>query len=153
MAKRTYHPWAVGITIVIVVFLIVSIGLTIIISQEDYHLVTDDYYEKDLRFQEKMETRKRTKELDIKPVISIDREAKTCILSFPPRESYDGIAGSVEFFRISDATRDVTRPLQLNSEGRQVLSVSGLHSGQWIVKLTWTESGTEYYLEERIYLQ
>ena len=153
MAEPKIHIWAVGITIVIVVFLISTIALTIIISQEDYHLVTEDYYQKDQSYQKQIDTQERTKQLAQLPVLSVDREAKTCVISFPERKSYEGISGEIMFFRISDATRDVTRPLQLNSEGRQHVSVSGLQSGQWIVKMNWTEEGQEYYLEERIYLQ
>ncbi len=153
MAERKIHAWALGITITIVLFLISTIALTIIISQEEYHLVTDNYYDKDLGYQKHIDTRKRTEALEQQPVVEIDRESKTCIISFPPRDRYDGISGELTFFRISDSKIDVTRPLQLNSEGRQHVSVSGLQLGQWILKMTWNEKGQEFYLEQRLYLQ
>ncbi len=153
MPEPKIHIWAVGITITIVLFLIGTIVLTVIVSQEEFHLVTEDYYEKDLSYQKQIETQVRTKALEQCPVLSVDREAKTCVVSFPARERYEGITGEITFFRISDAKRDVTHALQLNSEGRQHISVSGLQSGQWIVKMKWTEDGKEYYLEERVYLQ
>jgi hypothetical protein len=153
MADKKIHIWAVGITITIILFLISTIVLTVIISQQEYHLVTDNYYEKDLRYQDRIETKKRTDALEQRPVIEIDRESRVCIISYPPRERYDDISGEVTFFRISDAKNDVTRPLQLNSEGRQHISVSALPLGQWIVKMTWVEQGEEFYLEQRVYLQ
>jgi len=150
---RKIHPWALGISIVIVVFLIVSIGLTIIVSQEEYHLVQEDYYEKDQGYQEEIDSRKRTEQLDAKPEISVDRKAKSCTIRFPERERYDGIGGDVTFFRIDDAAHDTEHELRLNDEGEQYISVSGMRAGQWIVKLRWNEGGEEYYLERRVYLQ
>jgi hypothetical protein len=150
---KKIHGWALGITIFIVLFLITMIGLTIFVSQQEYHLVTENYYEKDLGFQNEIDTRQRTRERDQLPVVQLDREAKVCILSFPPRASYEDITGEVTFFRISDARSDEVRTLRLNDEGRQHISVSGLQTGQWILKLQWKEDGQDYYLEQRLYLQ
>ena len=150
---RKIHPWALGISIVIVVFLILSIGLTIIVSQEEYHLVQEDYYEKDQGYQEEIDSRKRTGQLDAKPEITVDREAKSCTIQFPERERYDGIGGDITFFRIDDAAHDTEHALRLNDEGKQHISVSGMQAGQWIVKLRWNEGGEDYYLERRVYLQ
>ncbi|MFZ1731573.1 MAG: FixH family protein [Bacteroidota bacterium] len=152
-AKRVYHPWAVGITIVIVVFLIATITLGIYISQQHYDLVTQNYYEKDLGYQKQIDTQQRTNALGDKPALELDRTAKVCNVAFPARPDYRGISGDVTFYRISDAAHDVTHTLSLNSEGRQYISVSGLQPGQWIAKLRWMESEKEYYIEERMYLQ
>lgn len=149
---RVYHPWAVGITIVIVVFLIATITLGIVISQQDYDLVTQNYYEKDLGYQKEIDTRQRTNALSERPALALDRAAKVYNVTFPTRTDYRGIQGEVIFYRISDASHDVTHALSLNAEGRQFISVSGMQSGQWIAKLRWKENGKEYYVEERMYL-
>ncbi len=151
--KRVYHPWAVGISAVIVAFLITTISVVVYISNQDYDLVTQNYYEKDLGYQKEIDTRKRTDALTEKPRLELDRDAKVCNVAFPAREDYSGIAGEVVFYRISDAARDLRHPLALGAEGRQYISVSGLQAGQWIAKLRWTENGDEYYLEERMYLE
>jgi hypothetical protein len=151
--KRVYHHWAIGISIVIVVFLIATITLGIVISQQDYDLVTQNYYEKDLGYQKEIDTRQRTSELGDKPTLELDRNAKVYNVTFPVRADYSGIRGEVVFYRISDASHDVTHPLSLDARGRQFISVSGMSSGQWITKLRWMENGVEYYVEERMYLQ
>lgn len=151
--KRVYHPWAVGITIVIVVFLIATITLGVIISQQNYDLVTKNYYEKDLGYQKEIDTRQRTGALAEKPALELDRAAKVCNVTFPARPDYSQVSGEVTFYRISHAANDITHPLSLNTEGRQYISVSDLKRGQWIAKLRWTESGQEYYVEERMYIQ
>lgn len=147
------QPWAIGITVVIITFLIATIALTIFVSQQQYSMVTDNYYEKDLVYQQEIDTRARTNAMDGKPEILFDREARSCTVLFPPRAHYDDLAGSITFFRISDARGDKTIPLLLNAEGKQHISVSGFAAGQWILKFRWTDGGKEYFFEQRLYLQ
>lgn len=152
MSRRSYQPWAVGISAVIVVFLVATITLVIIVSQQDYDLVTSNYYEKDLRYQQRIDAQMRTNALAEKPRLELDRAARVCNLVFPERADYAAITGELTMYRISDAAHDLQQPIELNGEGRQYVSVSGLQSGQWIFKLRWEEAGLEYYLEERMYL-
>ncbi|MCB2204530.1 FixH family protein [bacterium] len=150
--KTKRQPWAVGITIVIVVFLIATVSVVLFISNQEYSLVTENYYEKDLAYQDEIDARQRTQQLDLKPAVVLDREAKSCSISFPERDDYNGITGTVTFFRISSARGDLVLPLELNSEGKQHISVSGLDPGQWIFKFRWMDNGEAYSMEKRMYL-
>lgn len=151
-SKRVYHPWAVGITVFIVFFIVATIALVIFVSRQHYDLVTENYYAKDQAWQTEIDTRQRTEVLAEKPVLELDREALVLNISFPRRESYDNIQGEITFYRISDAARDQRHPLLLDNRGRQFISVSAMQRGQWIARLRWTEDGEEYYMEQRIYL-
>lgn len=147
-----YPPWAVGISVVIGVFLVATVALVIYISQQHYDLVTTNYYEKDLGYQKEIEARKRTSALSDKPRLELDRSAKVCNVVFPTGTDRAAVSGEITMYRISDAAHDLRQPLALDAAGRQFVSVSGLQPGQWIFKLRWTEGGLEYYLEERMYL-
>lgn len=48
---RKMEPWALGITIVIIAFLLITVVGTIILSREHVNMVTPDYYEKDRSYQ------------------------------------------------------------------------------------------------------
>jgi len=150
---RVYHPWAVGITAVIVLFLIATITVAVVVSRQDFDLVTQNYYEKDLGYQKEIDARKRTAALAEKPALALDPAAETLAIAFPSRDDYMRIQGGIILYRISDAARDLHHPLALDTAGRQLISVRGMQSGQWIAKLRWTEEGKEYYVEERVYLK
>lgn len=150
--KRAYHPWAVGITVYIVFFIVATIALVIFISSQHYDLVTENYYEKDQAYQAEIDTRLRTELLSDKPTLGLDREALVFNIIFPGRARYDDIQGEITFYRISDASRDQRHPLLLDARGRQFVSVSAMQRGQWIAGLRWSEDGEEYYIEQRIYL-
>lgn len=152
MAARI-HPWALGITIVIVVFLAATITVTVWIGGQDVNMVRKDYYEKDQRFQSEYEVRQRTAALERKPAITLDDTRRLCMLRFPEGMSPDSITGEVTFFRADNDRSDFTRPLALGADGTQQFSLGTLARGQWIVKLRWTQRGSEYYLEERLFLR
>lgn len=147
-----YPPWAVGISVFIGLFLVGTVTLVIFISQQHYDLVTTNYYEKDLAYQDEIDARRRTGALTEKPRLELDRTAKVCNVIFPVHQDYSGITGNLTMYRISDAAHDLRHVLLLDGNGRQYVSVSGLQPGQWVFKLRWAEAGLDYYLEERMYL-
>lgn len=150
--KRTYQPWAVGITVFIVFFIVATITLGIFISGQHYDLVTQNYYEKTLVYQDEIDARQRTTALAERPYLVLDRTAKVCNIVFPARADFSAVAGDLTMYRISDAASDLRHDLALDAAGRQYISVSSLQPGQWIFKLRWEEAGLDYYLEERMYL-
>ena len=147
-----YPAWAVGISVFIGLFLVGTVTLVIFISRQHYDLVTTNYYEKDLAYQDEIDARTRTNALAVKPRLELDRVARVCNVVFPAHENYAGITGDLTMYRISDAAHDLRHVLLLDGNGRQYVSVSGLQPGQWVFKLRWKEAGLEYYLEERMYL-
>lgn len=151
-AGQKYPRWAVGISVFIGVFVVATVTLGLFISNQHYDLVTANYYEKDLEFQNEIEARQRTNALPEAPRLELDRTAKVCNLIFPVRPDYAAISGELSMYRISDAAHDLRHAIALDAAGRQYISVSGLRSGQWIFKLRWQEAGLDYFLEERMYL-
>jgi nitrogen fixation protein FixH len=152
MATRI-HPWALGIGIVIVVFLVATITVTVWIGGQDVNMVRRDYYEKDQRYQDEIAVRSRTAALAQKPAIALDDTRRLCTLRFPEGTATDSITGEVTFFRADNDRSDFTKPLALGTDGTQQFSLDSLARGQWIVKLRWLQRGSEYYVEERLFLR
>ncbi len=150
---RKLEPWALGITVFIIVFVVGTVVAVIILSQEHVNMVTPDYYEKDRSYQQRYEMLERTKHLAVKPTITLDAATGTCVLAFTDSSASREVSGEVHFFRSSDSRDDVVRPIALDAAGTQRLSVSDLAAGSWTVQLSWTRGGLTYYLEERIYVQ
>jgi nitrogen fixation protein FixH len=147
------HPWAVGVTVVVVAFPLVFVGLAVWMSSIDVPLVRKDYYERDLQYQKEIDTRKRTNALPAQPEILLAADYATCTVAFPPADSYRDISGTLSFYRVDDNRRDFDVALQLDAAGRQDVATDRMNTGQWIVKLRWNTGGDEYYLEKRIYKQ
>ncbi len=143
--------WGTGIFIVIVLFLLAVVAFFIYIKTLDINLVEDNYYEKELAFQQRIDKISNTAQLPGK--ISISQGPGTLIIQFPETDSSWIPTGNVLLYRPSDPKKDVTLPLQLDNSQRQAIDISGISKGKWTVKLEWKMGGKEYYFEEGLIIE
>ena len=150
MMKMKFN-WGTGIFIVIVIFLVAVIAFFIFINSLDINLVEDNYYEKELVYQERIDKINNTSALAGK--IKIIQEPGLIIIQFPDIDPAFIPEGSLLFYRPSDPGKDFTVPLQLSDSLRQAFDVSGLDKGRWMLKLDWKMGGNEYYFEEAVIIE
>ena len=143
--------WGTGIVIVIGVFLGISISTGIYMMSQDVNLVADDYYDKEIKYQQQIDRIERTKKLNEENIIVYNSETVSIIL--PINFKNKNVEGEIHFYRPSDATADLKIPLSIDSSGVQVIPVSALAKGLWTVKVNWLVHGNEYYSEKRLFLR
>ena len=142
--------WGTGIAIGIIIFVVISITMTIIFMTQDVNLVTDKYYENSLQYQKEIDKQSRTKSLDEQVKINFNGEIINIL--FPSSYLGKDISGEVFFYRPSNPKLDFALPLQL-VEGKQIIPVERLEKGFWRLKLNWTMDGKGYYNERAITLE
>jgi hypothetical protein len=139
--------WGKGILLTIIAFVGFIMTLVVIsVRQDDIHLVADNYYEKEIKYQEQIDREVSAATLD-REVLVFDGQEKAMILDLPV-----GAKGSLQLFRPSDARLDKNLPLEITSEGKTKVSLQDLKAGYWRVQLTWTENGVDFYEEKKITL-
>ena len=139
--------WGKGILLTIVGFVTFIMTLVVIsVKQDDIHLVTENYYEKEIKYQEQIEREISAAALN-RVVLEYDGTSKTIFLDLPV-----GSKGNLQLFRPSDARLDQMVPFEIYSQGKTSIPLVNLKSGYWKVQLTWTENGVEYYEEQKINL-
>jgi hypothetical protein len=139
--------WGKGILLVIIAFVGFILTLVVIsVRQDDIHLVTENYYEKEIKYQDQIEREKSAAALD-REVLVFDAQAKAMVLDLPI-----GAKGNLQLFRPSDARLDQELSLDITNEGKTTVPLEKLKSGYWRVQLTWTENGVEFYEEKKINL-
>jgi hypothetical protein len=148
---KTKFSWGTGIVIGIIVFVVISVSMTVIFMTQDVSLVSDNYYEKSLEYQDEIDKQSRTKSLDEQVKINFDGEEVTIL--FPPDYSGKKINGEIYFYRPSNSSLDFKLPLLVSEEGNQVIPVERLEKGFWRLKLNWTMGGNGYYNERTITLE
>ena len=142
--------WGTGIVIGIIVFIVISITMTVIFMTQDVSLVLDNYYEKSLSYQEEIDKQSRTKSLDEQVKINFNGELITVLV--PLDYINKDISGEIFFYRPSNPKLDFALPLQL-VEGSQVVPVERLEKGFWRIKLNWIMDGNGYYNERAITIE
>ncbi|MCH7415813.1 FixH family protein [Belliella sp. R4-6] len=137
--------WGKGIVIVIAVFVMLMAGLvTICVKQDDIHLVTQNYYEEEIKYQDQIDKIVNANALDYE-VLTYNTQVKRVVMNLPL-----GSKGTLHLFRPSDARLDKKIEFQLINLDENTVDVSSLKSGYWKVKLTWEENGVAYYEEKKI---
>lgn len=137
--------WGHGLTLFFVGFVLFMSTLVVIcMRQDNIHLVTQNYYAEEIKYQEKIDKIANAADLGYK-VFNYQVKDKTVGLNLPPNA-----VGVLHLFRPSDARLDRKFDVEIESGKAFTVNLSDLKPGYWRMKLTWEEGGKEYYLEERI---
>lgn len=137
--------WGKWIVVSFVLFA-VFIGVIVFISmRQDVNLVSKSYYQDELAYQQKLDQKNNTEQLQVKPEIAIIDNSFLKIY-FPEAKLIE--QGEVQLFRPSSGKLDQRFKLNLSADSVQLFRVHNLSPGAYRVKMQWTMEGTEYYLEK-----
>ena len=137
--------WGSGIALFFVGFVLFMVSLVVFcMKQDDLHLVTQNYYEEEIKFQQQIDKMANAAELDYK-IFTFNARNKNLELHLPL-----GAVGTLHLFRPSDARLDQKIPLFVDGDRKLTFDLGGLQPGYWKMLLSWEEGGKEFYLEEKI---
>lgn len=148
MKKSLKFNWGTGIFISIVVFMIITVILTVIFMNQRVDLVTNNYYEKTLAYQNQIDTYKRTAEL--KERVSFNYAGDKISLSFPGSFIQQVNDGMLYFYRPSDSRKDFRVPIQLDKNGTQTFNTAKIDKGYWKVEILWKMNNQNYKMEKSV---
>lgn len=120
--------------------------------QQDFHLVSKDYYDKEIKYQGEIDRIRNANALEEGLKIEyMIREGK--VLLTYPQDHKKSIEGDIHFFRPSDASLDISFPIKTEPDGTQSIKVAGMKKGLWQVKVNWSYGNKEYQQEKNIVIQ
>lgn len=114
-------------------------------GQKNSEMVTDNYYEEELKYQDVIDAKKRADELQEKPVYSQDKEGIR--ITFP--QDYNNSNTTVKFVmnRTDDQNLDVHKSVQLDARKSFLIPAQVLKMGNYTLRLSWTKDNTDYRLD------
>lgn len=137
--------WGKGITLTLVAFAAIMISMVVIcVKQDDIHLVSQNYYEEEIKYQEQIDKVANTVALG-REALAFDGQLKKVDLNLPV-----GAKGVLHLFRPSDARLDQKIDFEITDPAAQSVNVADLKPGYWRLKLSWSENGVDYYEEKKI---
>lgn len=140
--------WGNGIALVITVFVICTLSVVSYLISLDFFLVTNEHYEEGVEYQQTIDERKRSSDLENPVVIIFDEKIEALRIVFP-NEFVGKAQGDVKFYRPNNPSMDTKIPLSVNANGIQLISTANLEKGKWILKVEWNADETSY-LEEKV---
>jgi len=147
--KKSFNPWPVSIIgfFVLAITFIVSFIVWAVQQRED--LVSNDYYEREVRYQSHLDSLNRSTDLATQVIVTFDPLAQSIVITLPADKAI-AARGNIHLYRPSDARLDRELPLALNSQGIQRLDSRSLAGGLWKVRVTWNAAGQDYYVDQPV---
>lgn len=133
--------WGHGIALFYSLFVLTLILVVIKSRTFDNSLVTEDYYTRDINYQQEYNRRQNSKLLE-QPVSLEEKDGKYRIV-FPPALSGQA-EGTLLFYRPSSQALDRLVPIKVDEAGGMDLSLAGLAAGKYRAILTWSSAGKDY---------
>lgn len=146
--KRSLWPYAI-----VLAFVLFASYIGYMVQQAmrtTVDLVSPNYYQQELAYQQRMETVARTAALPAPVQLVPNAATQQLLLQLPAALMGQPVHGQVHFFRPSNQQLDFTLPLQLTSDLKQRIQTSHLQPGYWRVRLDFTADGQAYFVEKNI---
>lgn len=140
--------WGKWIVVAFLSFAAFITVLVVVCFREDVSLVSTQYYEDDLRYQEQYDQELRAATLPTKPVVSISNTSVVIVYT-----NFENIEnGTLSVMRPADASLDHRFELVQQQDSIQQFTVGNMTSGLYKVSVRWKEKGIAYRLDKSIVL-
>ncbi len=139
--------WGTAIVIAFVLFAGMLTYYMIRGAQNPSDLVAEDYYEQEIKYQDRIDNRENANQLG---ALVINRNANTLQIVFPKGLNKDAASGIIYFYKPNKANFDFEVPLQIDTNFTQEVDVTTVIKGQWVLKIEVQADGKTYYWEKPI---
>ena len=147
LKNMNWGKWVALFFTTYVVFLLVMLFYSFSL---DINLVEEDYYAKDLSYQEQIDRIERTKSLREPLTSKFYKNSNLYQIIFPRVDSPDEYSGKILLFRPSNAKLDFFMPIKLDSSYIMNINTSKMAEGFWRIKIAWQINDDKYYNEDSI---
>lgn len=142
--------WAFGITLVVLAFVVFILDLVYRCSCERVDLVSEKYYENELRYEERIGSVRNVSESGNR--IAMEMNGRVLNIGYPVAMACSNISGTISFFRPDDSRLDFDVKVDPSSDNTQSVSLASLKRGKWKVQVTWRSKEMPFYQEQEIWL-
>ena len=137
--------WGLKIALLYIGFVIFIISMVSMAIYQQVDLVSKDYYEQELQYQNKINMQNRTNALSEQLTWEVKRQSVT--FTFPKEFEKEEIKGTVYFFRPSDAKMDTTISFSSPHTHRLDIATDQLKKGVYKMQVSWEVNNEKFYNE------
>lgn len=140
--------WGTAIVIAFVAFISFIMYFVISMSTNkkfDHDLVTEDYYQQELKYQDDINKVQNAKKLNQN--IEFKKTDEGIILSFPKDLNTNNIKGKVFLYRPSNKQLDFEMPISLSNHNL-LIPDNSLLDGRWDIKIDWSYKTDEFMFKK-----
>ena len=140
--------WGKRIAMLYIGFVVLIAFMITMSMRQNIELVSADYYDRELVFQNKIDEMNNANALSEKVEYHITDN--DFVIQFPSQFKDVKLNGEVLFFRPSDESKDFTTTLFLNQNGEHFVARKNLFKGMYKMQLSWKVNEIPYFVEETV---
>ncbi len=140
--------WGHYIIISFVLFVSLILYMVFRSYQHNNDLVAEDYYNKEIMFQDVID--KKARAADLPEDITWKSTEKGILVSYPDYSNV--IEGEILLFRPSDKTKDINFKIELGEKNQQFLIHDSFLHGKYLIQISWNIGSEEYFTEGTAYI-
>ncbi|OCA78513.1 nitrogen fixation protein FixH [Chryseobacterium contaminans] len=139
--------WGHGVVIALAAFIIFILSMMFLFpnGQKNSEMVTDNYYEEELQYQDVIDSKKRADELQEKPVYSQNTNGIKII--FPKDYTHSNTTVKFVLNRTDDQNLDIKKSVELDDSHSFIIPAQVLKMGNYTLRLSWTKDKTDYRMD------
>lgn len=141
--------WGLKIVLLYSGFVALILTLVIASSKQNVDLVSDNYYEQELAYQDVIDASKNQSTLS--SPLSIHADESALMIEFPKEHAQQNIKGSVHFYSPINQLWDKKIDID-TKDGSLIVAREGLVNTRYKVKVNWKVNDKNYYQESEITL-
>lgn len=140
--------WGYWVVIVLIVFFIGLGTMVYIASQQNNDMLDDNYYEKEMVYQDVIDAKNNLTSLNDSVQVSV--QDSLVRIRIPLQASKNVTNGNIQFLRPADKTKDTTVLLVPNTDGLQWMARTAFIKGLYHIRAKWVSNGVNYFDERNI---
>ena len=135
---------AMGCFIGFILFLVITMTTN---KELDHDLVTEQYYQQEVDFQNQLEKQINTRSLSAP--VSVHRTTEGFVIYFPEEFISQNIEGKVSLYRPSNKNMDFEFPFSLSTP-KLLVPRERLLGGRWNMIIDWTNGQEDYMFKKEL---
>ena len=142
--------WGHGIVMAAILFVCFISALVYRSLQEKVDFVTTGYYEKELVYQDHINSEKNA--LALAENLKMGYKGGNVQLAYPSGMPAGQLSGEIAFYRPDKSQLDFTVPVKCDDTHLQAISAKTMKKGMWKVMISWKYGTTPYYFEQKLFI-
>lgn len=142
--------WGTGLMLAMACFIVFILFLVITMTTNkelDHDLVTEEYYQQEIDFQNQLEKQINTRELSTP--VSVHRTTEGFLIYFPDEFRDQKIDGKVSLYRPSNKNMDFEIPFSSSSQPL-LIPQDRLVTGRWNMIIDWTNGHQDFMFKKQL---
>ena len=148
LPKPSFNPWPYALIAFFITLVSIIGGFVTWSLRQDMELVGADYYDQEMRFQQRINSVNRTRPLGDQVVIAY--EANSIHVTVPKEHAAQKISGTIQLYRPSNARLDRQLNLDPDPAGQQFVAAKDLEPGLWKVRVAWKFQDEEFFRDTTV---